>query len=239
MPRPSVRSVERPGNNCAQRVRVRPIGDDQVLAIHKSVRPGGKRRAREWHGERLGPDVGFIQTAPPITLNGTCQPLLSARGKMSDERIVSGTRNPVRLRHAERGLAIVAAVAERGPEPSRLRALVGVAEEWPHGRGAKVKGIHVWVGSRNRRILKCRPLKLSGRGRQFKYCSQQSAWDLPVHTCSQCVPSGSITCRAQSGRRPRTARWPSSRRIDNVVECKMTLEAVRRRELNWSALVRP
>ena len=123
---------------------------------------------------------------------------------MTDECIVGRTRNPARRGYGR--LDGLVGVWEGGPEPSGLCAFIGIAEERPHRCGAKVERIHMGIGSWNRRILKCRALKLSGRGRQFKYCSQQSAWDLPVHMYSQCVPSGSITCREHSGRRPRTAR---------------------------------
>ena len=93
---------------------------------------------------------------------------------MPDERVVSGTRNPARrgCRHLE-GLI---GVLEGGPEPSGLCALVGIAEERPHGCGAKVERIHVRVGSGNRRIVKRRPLKLSGRGRQLEPTSLNSCF---------------------------------------------------------------
>ena len=101
---------------------------------------------------------------------------------MPDERVVSGTRNPARrgCRHLE-GLI---GVLEGGPEPSGLCALVGIAEERPHGCGAKVERIHVRVGSGNRRIVKRRPLKLSGRGRQLEPTSLNSC------ACQLQVPFG-------------------------------------------------
>jgi len=125
------------------------------------------------HGRRLPADQRVrTRRGWLLARNNGQVGLFQREGEIPDERVICRTRNSSRLRDAKCCPAIVAGAPEWRPEPSRLRAFVGIEEERPHRYRRESHRDPHEGGIRHRRILQRCPPQLSGRRRQFKRCYQ-------------------------------------------------------------------